>query len=110
MQEQQKKSKKGWWLAGGIFVVLAVASGGNDRRSTGSNFHPYSSSSRSISGDAPVSPPPGIKMDARERAIYSSDPSSMGYTDSDRDFLRQHGVSESEARAAESVLRGQGVN
>jgi len=38
------------------------------------------------------------------RALQESDPSSYGYTDSDRAFLREHGVSEAEARALETML------
>jgi hypothetical protein len=43
-------------------------------------------------------------MDDREKALYDADPSSMGYTKEDREFLREHGMSEEEARAAESVM------
>jgi hypothetical protein len=43
-------------------------------------------------------------MDEREKALYDADPSSMGYTEEDRAFLQEHGVSEVEARAMESVM------
>ena len=49
-------------------------------------------------------PPPGALMDERERALYEADPSSMGYTEEDRAFLRENGVSEAEARAVESAI------
>jgi hypothetical protein len=55
-------------------------------------------------------PPSGIYMDAQERALYAEDPSSAGYTDSDRDFLNEHGVSEQEARALETVLHENGID
>jgi hypothetical protein len=55
-------------------------------------------------------PPSGIYMDAQERALYAEDPSSAGYTDSDRDFLNEHGVSEQEARALETVLHKNGID
>ena len=93
-----------------MLLVLALANGGNDRRTTYAPSQTYSSASRLPTGSGAVSPPAGIRMDATERTIYSRDPSSMGYTDADRDFLREHGVSEAEARAAESVLRDHGIN
>lgn len=55
-------------------------------------------------------PPSDIYMDAQERALYAEDPSSAGYTDSDRDFLKEHGVSEQEARALETVLHENGID
>jgi hypothetical protein len=58
-------------------------------------------------GDPPASA--GTYMDSREQELYNRDRSSMGFTDADRDFLREHGVSEEEARAAETIARQHGV-
>jgi hypothetical protein len=52
----------------------------------------------------------GAYMDEREKHLYERDPTSMGYTEADRQFLQEHGVSESEARAAETVLHDQGID
>ena len=51
----------------------------------------------------------GAYMDDREKQLYERDPTSRGYTDADRDFLKEHGVSEDEARAAETILHQQGI-
>jgi hypothetical protein len=44
------------------------------------------------------------------KALRDADPSSYGYTDADRDFLREHGMTEVEARAAEDVLAAHGAD
>lgn len=49
-------------------------------------------------------------MSDEEKARYISDPGSAGFNDSDRQFLKEHGMTEQEARAAETVLRQNGIN
>jgi hypothetical protein len=49
-------------------------------------------------------------MDDREKQISERDPTSRGYTDADRDFLREQGMSEDEMRAAETVLHDHGID
>jgi hypothetical protein len=53
---------------------------------------------------------PKMTRDEQIRTLKREDPSSYGYTDSDRKFLREHGVSEAEARAIEETLARQGFN
>lgn len=48
-------------------------------------------------------------LDQGERSQWAEDPSSYGFNDDDRAFLSEHGVSESEARAMETILRESGV-
>ena len=52
----------------------------------------------------------GAYMNDRAKQVYENDPSSMGYTGSDRQFLKEHGMTESEARATETVLHQHGVD
>jgi hypothetical protein len=40
-----------------------------------------------------------------EKKNFAEDPNSMGFSNPDRQFLREHGVSETEARAVEEVTR-----
>lgn len=50
---------------------------------------------------------PGMTRDEQIKALMREDPSSYGYTDADREFLREHGVTEAQARAIEeSMARG----
>lgn len=44
------------------------------------------------------------QMDERERAYYDEAPSSYGYSEEDREFMKEHGVTESEMRAAETLI------
>lgn len=44
-----------------------------------------------------------------ERENWSADENSYGWGVEDREFLREHGVSEAEARVAETILRQQGI-
>lgn len=44
-----------------------------------------------------------------ERENYAQDPSSHGFSADDRAFLQEHGVTESQARAIETITREQGV-
>lgn len=46
----------------------------------------------------------------QEREQWASDPESYGFNESDRAFLEEHGVSESEGRAMETILRENGVD
>ena len=46
----------------------------------------------------------------QEREEWASDPNSYGFNENDRVFLEEHGVSESEARAMETILRENGVD
>jgi len=48
-------------------------------------------------------------LDDSERKQWADDPSSYGFNDEDRAFLEERGVSESEARAIETILRENGV-
>jgi hypothetical protein len=59
------------------------------------------------SGDDRYRPPsayPGMTRQEQISALMKADPGSYGYTDADRQFLREHGVSEAEARAAEGAV------
>ncbi len=47
---------------------------------------------------------PGMSRDEQIRALMRDDPSSYGYTDTDRAFLREHGVTEAQARALEEAI------
>lgn len=58
----------------------------------------------------PPASQPEMTRDEQIRALMKEDPSSYGYTDADREFLREQGVSEAEARAIEDTLARQGVN
>jgi hypothetical protein len=51
----------------------------------------------------------GATLNPAEQQNYERDPSSMGFSDEDRAFLKEHGVSEKEARAIEEVTRKKGV-
>ncbi|MBB3032667.1 hypothetical protein [Alteriqipengyuania lutimaris] len=46
----------------------------------------------------------------QEREEWASDPNSYGFNEDDRAFLEEHGVSEAEARAMETILRENGVD
>ena len=46
----------------------------------------------------------------QERAEWASDAESYGFNEEDQAFLKQHGLSEAEARAAETILRENGIN
>ncbi len=45
----------------------------------------------------------------QERKQWRSDPESYGWNEGDRQFFEEHGVSESEARAMETIMRENGV-
>ena len=49
-------------------------------------------------------------LTGEEREARVSDADSYGWSQSDREFLEENGVSESEARAMETILRENGVN
>jgi hypothetical protein len=51
----------------------------------------------------------GLSREEHIEALNKYDPSSHGYTDADRRFLKRHGVSEAEARAAETILKEHGI-
>jgi hypothetical protein len=69
-----------------------------------------SNTTKSLEDSVRATPPAGIYMDDQERALYAQDPSSAGYTDSDRDFLKETGVSEQEMRAMETILHENGLD
>lgn len=46
----------------------------------------------------------------QERAQWRADPNSYGWNEGDRQFFEEHGVSEAEARAMETVVREAGVD
>jgi hypothetical protein len=101
----------------GAVLLISVFGGGASHRSGAATYEAEQSSpsySRQASSETPradaFTSSTGAYMDAREKQLYESDPSSLGYTDSDRQFLKDHGVSESEARAAETVLHQQGID
>lgn len=45
-----------------------------------------------------------------EKEDFANDPESYGWNLEDREFLQKHGTSESEARAAETILRENGLD
>jgi hypothetical protein len=105
----------------GLFVVVAFAATklerqfsnrpttvANDHQSN-KNYTPIAERKNSEKAIQPI-PRVGKNMDGHERRLYAEDPSSAGYTEADRDFFRGHGVSEQEARAAETVLRENGID
>jgi hypothetical protein len=49
-------------------------------------------------------------MTEAEKLNFAADPSSAGFSEADRRFLREQGVSEQEARAMETILRQNGIN
>ena len=53
---------------------------------------------------------PGATLSEQERENFAADPGSMGFSEADRQFLREHGVTEGQARAAEEVARRKGIN
>ena len=105
----------------GLFVIVAFAATKLERqfsnrpttaandRIISKNYAPIAERKNPEQAIQPI-PRVGKNMDAHERRLYAEDPSSAGYTDADRDFLREHGVSEQEARAAETVLRENGID
>lgn len=48
-------------------------------------------------------------LQPEERAQWANDRNSYGFNEDDRAFLEEHGVTESEARALETILRENGV-
>jgi hypothetical protein len=101
----------------GLVLLIALLSGRISHSSASAGTEPASSSqtysalknSGTPRADALTSST-GAYMDEREKQLYERDPTSMGYTDADRQFLQDHGVTEGEARAAETVLHDQGID
>jgi hypothetical protein len=50
-----------------------------------------------------------LTMTDYEIMLYNQNPSSMGFPPEDLMFLQEHGVSPEEARAAETVMRKEGI-
>jgi hypothetical protein len=98
------KSLPRWvWLLG-AWVGLAGATVILDQIGSGNDDAPSAAPMNDFAYHPSKDLPSGVVMDDREKALYDADPSSMGYTKEDREFLREHGMSEEEARAAESVM------
>ena len=96
------------------FILMA----GCDSGSQSSQDNPNKPEVSRTDGDrGPVSGAPYESSDERLAASRGitvdemADPNRhYGYTEPDQEFLQEHGVSEAEARAAERVLCGQGVD
>jgi hypothetical protein len=101
-------------LGAAVLIGLASARESTSAAST-SPYDRYSASaddyksSETPNADAFVSGS-GVYMDDREKQLYERDPSSRGYTDADMDFIRDHGMTEDEMRAAETVLHEHGID
>ena len=96
-----------------VVLLISVFGGGHNRRtpeSTSTASTDYLSRPSSTPSADAFASRSGAYLDGRERQLYEADPSSRGYTDADRDFLKEHGVSEDEARAAETVLHEHGID
>ena len=92
------------------FAMALVLLGGSSSGATDSSLPPTNSRSDGTTPTADAfASSTGAYMDSREKQLYERDPSSMGYTEADRDFLQEHGVTESEARAAETILQQHGI-
>jgi len=61
-------------------------------------------------GAAPIIPRVDRTISDHERQNWQQDPESFGFSDEDRAFASEHGLSESELRAAETILRENGLN
>ena len=122
MENQQDKRGPRWGIIAAILVlwwlISLIGSGSSSNGSSASADYSSSPSKGYEAQKDSLSTPradsftssTGAYMDAREKQIYERDPSSMGYTESDREFLREHGMTESEARAAETVLHQHGID
>jgi hypothetical protein len=107
----------GWILAIlGLLFFISLVNGHGPSTSTGgttsNSDHSPSGAKTFASGNYAGS---GVAAVDRtllpsERENYARDPSGQGFSEEDRAFLEEHGVSESEARAAETILREQGVD
>ena len=94
-------------IAGIFGVILLIAycsTNSGNRVANTSNL--TASGQKSSNTGAPV----GMTLTPQEQANYKVDPRGMGYGAEDRQFLKDHGVSEAEARAAEEVARRNGVD
>ena len=127
MSAQPPRKSQKWIVAGvfGFLLLLAAfgTSGGNKDATASKSVNSMTRSER-VQVVAPITssesgPSTGIEgsgvsrvdqtLAPIERENYARDRSSHGFSDEDRDFLREHGVSESEARAVETVTREAGV-
>lgn len=118
MQSSQGRRGPRWGWIIAIFAVMILYAASN-RENEATDFvveddvegadYAASSSASGYSPSTSASPPSSMRLNEAQRKNYQSDPSSMGYSDADRDFLREQGVSEAEARAAESVAAAKGV-
>ena len=123
MNKEEKGKGPRWGIIaaiiGALWLMSIIGSNNSSSKSSASysstkpssqgGYEATSSTASTPTADAFTSST-GAYMDGREKQLYERDPSSMGYTESDREFLREHGVSESEARAAETVLHQQGID
>lgn len=110
-----------WFFAGaffGLLLGLAISGGQNAPREAAQNFAPSIGNAdplvqvepQSGTSSSGASPPDGLNLKPAEIENWRNDPSSKGFNEEDRAFLKEHGVSETEARAAEEVLRREGAN
>ena len=119
------------WLYGGIFLLLFFVSIINSKvkkeHSVDEVADVESNFEADLMGDLPAPPPIERRTESsfsapsgvdrvdrtllpQEKDAWSGDPESYGFNSEDRAFLEQHGVSEAEARAMETVLRENGIN
>ena len=110
MVTNETRKQPMWWAIAAIVLVLLLLESIHSEPEPGSSARIASSKRPNAAAlSSQQQPLAGAYMDARERELYASDPSSMGYTEEDRESLKEHGVSETEARAAETVMHQQGV-
>jgi hypothetical protein len=112
-------SVKGLKIAAGIIaamVAMSVIGTWNNPKPTtvvATSGNPVATAGTSKYENGPdyVAPAdhPTMTRDQQIRELQASDPSSQGYTTSDREFLAEHGVSPEQARATEQVMRDAGV-
>ena len=96
----------GWWALGGLALVGMIGPSTSDDASPVATYQP---SVRSTDERVTINRVDRT-LSPQERDHWQADPNSYGFNEDDRAFLKEHGVSESEARAAETVLRENGVD
>lgn len=124
MPNEQSRGPRWGWIAAIFGLVIVLELFGEDRDSGGAQNSPSASLNNAPVSDSYASTSATLSSlsnagsgDYRtdqtllpsERENYERDRSSQGFSDSDRDFLEEHGVSEDEARAIETITREQGV-
>lgn len=110
----RKQTRRQIWFWGVLSILVLAAFASNNKSSPSYSTAASSSESASYPQPSPSYAGSGVAeidrtLQPSERENYARDPSSQGFSDADRDFLREHGLTEEEARAAETVARENGA-